>query len=260
MYDLSHEQKQKLTTVLMEYLNATDWKGLFELTGCEEFAQQHTQFYNDDSWEDENLGQDCIDVIEFILTEDRANLKIIWELPGAQTMISRKDEDLHREIEVLIEVEKFSEVAPNLSGSISSVSIETPEIFDTKESAYTALDHAENLLTTQGASSAYDLMHLALKSFLIQICISKSIAYIESDSITVLLSKINDYIKGQADIRNSKTLSMLRISDSNVNTINDLRNRHSTNDANEDLLTTADTKFAVCLARSVMTYIDELVG
>lgn len=102
MYELNHEQQAKLSNVLMEYLNANDWKGLFAATDCEEFAQQHTQFYEEVSWEDENLEQDCAEALDFILTKAPANLKVIWEIPGVQTMTSRKDEALEAEIQALI--------------------------------------------------------------------------------------------------------------------------------------------------------------
>ncbi len=103
MYELNKNQQSTLSTVLMEYLNAGDWKGLFAETDCEEFAQEHTQFYKDVSWEEENLEQDCTDALNFILAKDSANLKVIWELPGVQTMTKRKDENLETDIQALID-------------------------------------------------------------------------------------------------------------------------------------------------------------
>ena len=109
MYELSEKQQSTLSTVLMEYLNAGDWKALFAKTDCEAFAQEHTQFYEDVSWEEENLEQDCTDALNFILTKDSANLKVIWELPGVQTMTKRKDEHLEAEIQALIDVTEDSD-------------------------------------------------------------------------------------------------------------------------------------------------------
>lgn len=266
MHDLSNEQRLKLTIVLMEYLNASDWKGLFESTGCEEFAQEHTQFYEDVSWENETLEQDCTEAVEFILTKDSENIKVIWGLGGVQTILNRKDEDLYNEIEVLIETSEASEVDANSSGSTSSVSIETPDVFDTKESVYKALEDAESLLTTQGTASSYDLIRVTLKSFLMLTCTNKNIIFTASDSNSVLLSKVNDHIKGQTDIqpkenvRSDKTCSMLRAASLIINTIDDLRDDHSESNQTEDLLIEADAKFAIHLVRSIMIYIDELVS
>ena len=103
MPELSKEQQSKLSTVLMEYLNANDWKGLFAETQCEAFPQQHTQFYEDLSWDEENLDKNCAAALDYILTKNPENLKFIWELPGVQTMTKRKDESLELEIQALIE-------------------------------------------------------------------------------------------------------------------------------------------------------------
>jgi len=103
MYALSHQQQTQLSTVLMEYLNANDWKGLFAQTNCEAFLQQNPNFYEDLSWEEEKIEQNCADALDFILAKDSANLKVIWELPGVQTMMNRKDESLEAEIQALID-------------------------------------------------------------------------------------------------------------------------------------------------------------
>ena len=45
-----------------------------------------------------------------------------------------------------------------------------------------------------------------------------------------------------------------------LDTINYLRNHHSLSHANQELLTDADAQFAINLTRSIMSYIDKLVG
>ncbi len=103
MTELTNQQQSKLTNVLMEYLNANDWKGLFEATQCDAFPQQHPNFYEDLSWEEENIEENCAKALDFILSKDPANLRIIWEIPGVQTMTSRKDESLLNEIQTIVE-------------------------------------------------------------------------------------------------------------------------------------------------------------
>ena len=248
MYELSKEQRLKLSTILMEYLNAGNWKGLFELTDSEAFAQQHTQFYEDDIWENETLEQDSIDAVEYILTKDSGNLKIIWELDGVAAITSRKDTDLHSDIEAFLET--------------FTVGDTNTYAFDTHQSIYNALEEAEALVNTQGAGSAYELVHAALQGFLQQTCSSNSIPFDANDAIPVLHAKVIDYIKGQAysglqeKSRNDKTLSMLRVAAALTNTLNDL----SASKHNENVLTEADAKFAINLSRSVMRYIDDLTG
>lgn len=135
MNHLSDELRTNFSTVLMEYLNAGDWKALFTQTGCEEFAQQNTQFYEDVSWENETLEQDCADALEFILQKDSKNLKVIWELPGVQTMTSRKDEALREEIKAVVENASLVEDAAiidyddNLVATDNSNSLSTNDFY-----------------------------------------------------------------------------------------------------------------------------------
>jgi len=102
MYELNAAQQAKLSTVLMEYLNANDWKSLFAATDCEKFAEQNPNFYEDLSWEEENIEANCAKALDFILNKDSSNLRIIWELPGVETMTGRKDQNLKTEIQSLI--------------------------------------------------------------------------------------------------------------------------------------------------------------
>jgi len=125
MYDLNKQQQTKLSTVLMEYLNGNDWKGLFVETACEGFFKQNPSFYEDLNWEEESVEKNCADALNFILTKDKANLKIIWKIPGVQTMISRKDEVLHAEIKALIEKEA--------SDSLDTTITEKTELSETSD-------------------------------------------------------------------------------------------------------------------------------
>ena len=274
MYELSNEQRLKFTIVLMEYLNAGDWKTLFIETDCEEFAQQHTQFYEDVSWENETLEQDCIDAVEFIFNKDSANLRAIWEVPGVKTITSRQDEALHNEIEALIEggdaVDDVIDSAENnltgnvvndldMSLNISNLNV-NPVVFDVAKNLYKALDEADLLLNTESGTNAFDLMYAALDSYLQQTCTSKGIPFDTSDEITVLMAKVNVYIKGKADSPlNVKTLSLLRTANSLLTTINDLKNYDSSSEFNDYELTDVDAKFAINLSRLLITYVDELI-
>ncbi len=60
-------------------------------------------FYEDVSWESQTLEKDSAEALAFILNKDSTHLKVIWKLPGVKTMTKRKDENLHAEIETLIE-------------------------------------------------------------------------------------------------------------------------------------------------------------
>lgn len=266
MYNLTKQQQNTLSTVLKEYLNVGDWKGLFAQTGSEEFAQQHTQFYNDDSWDngsiEDNLDKDSAEALAFILNKDSEHLKIIWELPGVRTMTKRKDENLHAQIEALIENANNQIDASTTTGKNTDT-----DLSDENQNPYEMLDDAEVLLNSNRTTDAYHLMHAALRNFLQQTCANKEISTDKDDSVSILHAKIKDHIKRQNGASqssasqnsaslNDTSLSMLRTATFITETIDDLslQNRY------ESQFNKAEVKYAINVSRSVMVYIDELIG
>ena len=244
MDELKNKEKINLSKVLMNTLNSGDWKELFAITECDYCPQNSGQFYKDVHWNNDGLKQGCINAVEFILEADPVNIKEIWELEGVQSALKRNRPELYNVIESIVD---------------GVVLVASPDVNNTNDSVFKALEDAEVLLTTQGASSAYDRMHTALHGFLRQICDNNNISFVNGDAITALIPKISNYIKEQPDDgRNSKVFAMLRSAGSMLDTINYLRNHHSMSHPNEHLLKESDAKFAINLARSIMTYIDEL--
>lgn len=247
MNKLNSKQKISLAKILMGTLNTGDWKELFSFTDCEEFPQNNTSFYRDVHWNNDGLKQGCIHAVEYIIDQDPANIKGIWEIDGVQGAVKRKQPELFNVIESMI-----------TGGTLVS----SPNVSNTSESIYKALIDAEVLLQSeQGATSAYDRMHTALHGFLREVCDNNNIAFAPNDAITALLPKINSFIKQRPDEgRNDKVFAMLRSANSILDTINYLRNHHSMSHPNKNLLKESDAKFAINLARSIMTYIDDLLS
>ncbi|MNS37190.1 hypothetical protein D3C72_693970 [compost metagenome] len=246
MTALDGKQKIKLSNILMDCLNTGDWEELFMLTDCTDFPEINNRFYQDVHWKNDSLKQGCIRAVNYILDNKNENLTIIWNLNGVQHYTRNKDYELYNIISSAID---------------GSCIVNTPTVTHTSKSIMAALDDAEALLKTRGAAYAYDRMHTALHGFLKQACINKGIPFNDSDAITALLPNINAFLKNKPDTgRNDKVFAMLRSANSMLDTINYLRNHHSMSHANENLLTEADAKFSINLARSIMTYIDDLVG
>lgn len=246
MDELNNKEKIYLSKVLMNVLNTGDWKELFALTDCDYCPQNSSQFYKDVHWNNDSLKQGCIKAVEFILEADPINLKEIWDLEGVKGALKSNQPELYNTVNSIVN---------------GVVLVASPEVNNINESVFKALEDAEVLLTTQGASSAYDRMHTALHGFLRQICENNNISFVNGDAITALMPKVNDFIKQQPDDdRNSKVFAMLRAAGSMLDTINYLRNHHSMSHPNEHLLKESDAKFSINLARSIMTYIDELLA
>ncbi|GAA0406986.1 hypothetical protein GCM10009133_14510 [Cocleimonas flava] len=266
MHVLTTEQQKLLSIVLMEYFNVRDWKDLFQQTDSETYAQQHTHFYDEESWDngsyEDNLEKDCAKAVAFILNKDGDNLKVIWEMPGVKTMSLRKDENFHAEIEAIIE--------DALEKSTDKQTAENPEkdtdsyanLPDENQNPYETLDAAQELLDSNSTAQSIRLIHAALKNFLQQTCKKLAITTDDNDSISILQAKVNEHLKQQNSISqkivnlNDSSLSMLRTTTLLTETIDDL----SYQNKNENHVTNSEVKYAINITRSVMIYIDELVA
>ena len=246
MQELDSKTRITLAKSLMT-LNTGDWEELFTITECEGCPLNNSRFYQDVHWQNEGLKRGCIQAIEYILEENPENIIHIWEMEGVQSSIRKSDPDTYSFIEAILNNEEGKSVAK-------------PVPINTNNSIYHALEDAEVLIAKRGAASSYDRMHTALHSFLRQACENYSITYAQGDSITALLPKINSYIKSLPDDgRNDKVFTMLRSANAILDNINYLRNHNSLSHPTEELLTDSDARFAINLARSIMTYIDDLL-
>ena len=248
---LTTEQQKLLSTILMEYFNAGDWKELFEQTGCEEFTQQHTEFYEDVSWQSETIETTSAEALAFILNKDSTHLKIIWMFPGVQTMVQRKNERFHTEIEALIEQPGNSSASPATGNSTN--------LTDKHQNPLELLDDAEKCLNSERTTDAYKLVHAALSVFWQQTCKNNEITADESDSISMLHARVNNHIKQKISLnqentlQNDTSLSLLRTATLMIETIDDLE----LNTRDESQFNEADVRYALNVTRSVMAYIDQ---
>ncbi len=96
------------------------------------------------------MKQGCIQAVSYILDKNNVNLRDIWELDGVQVYLKNKNEDLHNYIESTVNGAKV---------------VPTPNVEYSSQSLYKALEEAEFLLNSKGATSAYDRMHTALHGF-----------------------------------------------------------------------------------------------
>jgi len=245
MYELTKEQQQKLTTVLKDYLNANDWKGIFAETNCEEFAQQNSKFYENVSWENENLEKDCNEALAFVLNKDSSNLRAIWEVPGVETMTRRQDESLYAEIAAIIEQGDTQSSAP--------ITDNYPDLTGENKNPYQTLDEAENFLHSDRTSDTIVLINKALRNYLQQTCENKRIAISSEDSISLLQAKVIDYIKRQ---NTGSQNQLLRTTTIITETIDDLTHQNQ----NSNALTKADLNYAINQSRIFMVYLDEILG
>ncbi|OTG78989.1 hypothetical protein B9T33_13575 [Acinetobacter sp. ANC 5054] len=247
MTELNEAQKLELAKYLMNFLNAGDWQELAILTKLET-SYNWQSLYKDVKWANDSLKKNCIDAVRVILGKDPANLQFIWNINGVQNSLKRKNLELYKFIESIINKQEFK-------------TVESPNLANASKNVFEALVEAELLIGQMGATSAYDRTHTALHGFLQTVCDKNQIAYGQLDSITALLPKVNLLIKSKVvdDGRNDKVFEMLRSANAILEKINYLRNNHSMSHPTEELLNEDDAHFAINLTRSIMSYIDNII-
>ncbi|MCM7491578.1 abortive infection family protein [Enterobacter hormaechei] len=243
---LSGIQINKLGNILSTTLTSGDWKTIFTATSFEEFDNQI--FMNDVIYGNDDLSHKCMIIMEKILEDNEENIKYFWEISNVPYAVERKDPDLHRVIEAYI------------SGAMLKTVTDFP-VNNVNENIYNVLKDAETLITQRGAGEAFDRVHTALHAMLRAICDKHSIKRKDDDRVDELLSLINSHLKVQKNSeRNQTVFEMLRSANAILSKANFLRNQHSNAHPTNGLLNDADAKFAINLIRSIMSYVDDLLG
>lgn len=247
MNELDSVQKIELSKYLMKVLTEGDWQELLILTGLEK-KYNWNQLYKDVHWGNDSLKSSCISAVNVVLDNSPDNLNHVWNLDAVQSSLKSENPKLYEVIKNIVNEEALKTVV-------------IPTLLHISKNVFQALNEAELLIEKAGAASAYDRMHTALHGFLQTVCDKNNIQYGSLESITALLPKINALIKSKVidDGRNEKVFMMLRSVGAILENINYLRNNHCMSHPTENLLNENDARFAINLARSMMSYIDSLL-
>ncbi|MCL8601605.1 abortive infection family protein [Proteus mirabilis] len=243
---LDKVQRIELANILAGNLNEGDWYTVCSLSGFPEYANK--SFLQDVKWNNEGLSYKCIQIVENILNADEGNIKYFWNTPTIQRIIKDKDTSIYNAIESYI------------NGDALKVVSSSP-VNNTNDNIYNLLKEAEYLIDNQGPGSAYDRIHTALHATLKIMCDKNGIARNNASGVHELLPLINNHLKAQGDSeRNNLVFGMLRSANAILDKANQLRNHHSNAHPNDGLLNDADAYFAINLIRSIMSYLDALLG
>lgn len=243
---LDNAQQIGLAQILADNLNEGDWYTVCSLSGFPEYANEI--FLKDVKWKNEGLSYKCIQIVKNILEADEENIKHFWNIESMQRVIKHRNNDIYSAIESFINGDTLKTVASS-------------PVNHTNENIYTLLRDAEYLINNQGPGNAYDRIHTALHATLRIMCDKHGIARKADAAVQELLPLINSHLKAQEDTeRNKLVFDMLRSANAILDKANQLRNHHSNAHPNDGLLNDADAKFAINLIRSIMSYLDDLLG
>ncbi|HGE8320561.1 abortive infection family protein [Serratia marcescens] len=243
---LNNIQINALGKILSVTLEPGDWKEIFTVTGFDEY--DNDIFMNDVIYNNGDLSRKCMEITSSILEGGDENINHFWKLNNVPSAVRRKDPELHRIIDEYI------------SGAVLKTVTDSP-VHNVNENIYNVLKEADTLIQEHGPENAYDRMHTALHATLEAICKNHHIPYTANSHIQGLLTQINTHLKhGQTSDRNEKVFEMLKSCIAILDKVNYLRNHYSNAHPTEVLLNKTDAKFAINLVRSIMSYVDELLG
>jgi hypothetical protein len=132
----------------------------------------------------------------------------------------------------------------------------------TSEVVTRAINDAEALLRTRGATSGVDRMHTAFHGFLRSVCDEAKIKYGSDPTITMLYKLIRENHSGLKDIgpHGDQVDRILRSFASAVDALNTLRNHASVAHPNVNLLGREESYLYVNSVRTLMAYVDARVS
>jgi len=136
--------------------------------------------------------------------------------------------------------------------------VEQPILYITSEVVELALQDAQELLRTTGATSGIDRLHTALHGYLREVCVNADLAIKEDASLTELFKQVRAAHPAFHNLgpRSEDISSVLRALANILDCLNPLRNKASVAHPNQALLPEAEAMLVINSVRSILCYID----
>lgn len=140
--------------------------------------------------------------------------------------------------------------------------VDTPEIQNTSEVVFEALQDAEVLLNTRGAKSAVDRAHTALHGYLKKLCLDRGEHVPANSSLTALFKVIRESFPEFSGIipHDAEAKRIFGSMASALDSLNTIRNRGTLAHPNDLLLESAEAMLYINLSRAVLAYMEAKTG
>jgi hypothetical protein len=220
----------------------SDWKELGYRTGTEDEIMSHHRLLRSLDWDDSDYPANVLFGIEAVLAGDKDGLEEIFR--------TEKIADWFRENEPKLYLAYVPERR--------RIAVASPLPAITTATVERALNDAETLLKTSGASSALDRVHTAFHGYLMALCDDAGISYSPEPKMTELFKNLRlDHPKLQASGPRARELTqIMNAFASVVDVVNTLRNKASVAHPNAHLLEDPEAGLVINATRTLLHYLD----
>lgn len=135
--------------------------------------------------------------------------------------------------------------------------VKSPELINSSEVVYEALEDAETLIKERKAVSAVDRVHTAFHGYLRGLCKSANISYTDKDDLVLLMKKIlNEHPKLTISTKETEIKNIIRSLTAISDSLSPIRNSGSLAHPNENLLQEAEANLVINCVRTLLIYLD----
>lgn len=123
-----------------------------------------------------------------------------------------------------------------------------------------AIEDAEVFMSDGKYDSAFDRVHTAFHGYLRKKLDDLGESYEESDTLNQLYNKLHNYVGVNIEIDQSGLMkTALRSASGIINSINELRNRHSLVHPNESIISVREAELCIRLVKELSDYIERSI-
>jgi len=123
-----------------------------------------------------------------------------------------------------------------------------------------AIEDAESFMRDGKYDSAFDRVHTAFHGYLRKKLDDLGESYEESDTLNQLYNKLHTYVSAHIATDQSGLIkTTLRSASGVINSINELRNRHSLAHPNDSIITVREAELCIRLVKELSDYIEKVV-
>jgi len=226
--------------------NHGDWQELGYEIGHHDYIARHDRLLRSLHWGDEDYGGCVFQFLNFLAQQDPSALYQV----GTHEKV--KQHMAQNALDVLADMGLSDEHVPPL----------TPTALSAKDVVRRALNDADSLLRSNGATSAIDRLHTALHGYLRSVCAESGIHVVENASITVLFKSLrtNHPALKNLGTQEAEVGRIITAFSTVVDALNTIRNHASVAHPNDALLDEAEALLTLNAVRTLFNYLVRKLG